>query len=167
MISCNSSSDASNDQQQTGVQFDAATRDSLKTVILEWSDDDEVSGDYFTYFGFRDWYRWPLVYPYSLNAVDAREDGFLCDESNAKDVTTTNKGVKQLDLHSIQRFSFNKDIFVAETFANGKKRYRLFQFSDQQIVGFPSKDALMTEASKHGKLIFEEMITLEEYSEIF
>jgi hypothetical protein len=44
-----------------------------------------VNPDYFTYFGFRDWWRWPLVYPYSIHAIDTVDHGRLLDESEVTD----------------------------------------------------------------------------------
>jgi hypothetical protein len=143
------------------------TLDSLKMIITNLSNHDTIPSDYLSYFGFRDWYRWPLVFPYSLNSIDSRDNGFLCYEKEAKSISGSNDGIEQIYLGDIKRFTFNEQLLICETGDKGSKRYKSFRFSDQTIRKYADLDSLYAESQDYGTMIMDSLITLKQYSLIF
>lgn len=167
LFSCNNLFDDL-EESTTEQAIDQKTCDSIQLVIKGFSPlKVDSTSNYFTYFGFRDWYRWPLVYPYSLNSVDIRDNGFICDESMAKDITSSQDGIDQISLGDIKRFSFNSLILIAETGDELPNKYKLFNFKTKKISSFKSQEDLQKESEKYGKLISDTLINLEDYSLIF
>ncbi|XOV68715.1 MAG: hypothetical protein ACFHU9_05950 [Fluviicola sp.] len=167
LMACNFSIE-SKSQVNSSVQWSTAERDSLKTAILDLSENqEEVPGDYLTYFGFRDWYRWPLIYPFSLNSIDERDNGFLCNERSAVDISGSQKGIDQIYLGAIKKFTFNSQVLIAETGESGKKKYKMFRFEDREITSYGTSKELREAAAKYGEMIIDSMVTLEEYGLIF
>ena len=155
-------------EEQTEQAIDPKTCDSIQHVIKEFSfPEKDSTANYFYYFGFRDWYRWPLVYPYSLNSVDIKDNGFICDESKAKDITSSQDGIDQISLGDIKRFSFNKEILIAETGDEHPNTYKLFNFKNKKISSFNSLKDLQNESLKYGQLISDTLVTLEDYGLFF
>lgn len=155
-------------EEPTEQAIDPKTCDSIQQVIKGFSvKERDTTDNYFTYFGFRDWYRWPLVYPYSLNSVDIRDDGFICDESKAKDITSAQDGIDQISLGDIKRFNFNKEILIAETGDEHPNTFKLFHFKTKKISSFKTLEDLQIASRQHGILISDSLLTLEDYSLIF
>ena len=131
---------------------------------------DKVPTSFFTYFGFRDWYRLPIVYPYSINCADIIEYGQINDELNAVDITSFH-GVDQLQVCGITNFTFDKNLLLAEQsdkFEPSKERgYVIFHFDTQKIEKFSSKIELMKRARQLGFTGQYNMMTLKEYSQLF
>ncbi len=49
-----------------------------------------INPGYYTYFGFRDLWRFPLVYPYSIQTIDTVNYGRFLDESEVIDYDDIN-----------------------------------------------------------------------------
>lgn len=131
----------------------------------------KVPPTFFTYFGFRDSYRLPITYPYSINCVDDIEYGQLSDERNAVDLTKNHDGVNQLQVYGITEFSFDKNLLVAklsDEFEPTKDRgYIIFHFGNQKTEEFKSKSELMKRARQLGFSGQDKMMTLKEYNQLF
>lgn len=108
-----------------------------------------------------------MVYPYSLNSIDIRDDGFICDERNAEDITGSQKGIDQIYLGDIKKFTFNGEVLIAETGDVPSEKYKLFRFSDEEITSYGSLSELMTVSSNYGEMVIDSLVTLETYSLFF
>lgn len=132
-----------------------------------------VNPDYFTYFGFRDWWRWPLVYPYSLHAVDTLDSGALMDERAVTDYDDiNNQDLGSLNLYGITHLIFDRRTLLLrreweDTTDVIHVEYILFDFSTAEETVFDSEAALF-EAAKaanfEGDLVW---MTLREYDALF
>lgn len=138
------------------------TPDSLKK---------EVPASFFTYFGFRDWYRFPLVYPYSINCVDILDYGQLYNERLAANISESNEGVIQLQIFGIRAFTFDENLLLAKLMnqmePSRPASYILFYFGTQKTETFNSEDQLFKRAREIG---FKEdllLLTPKEYSLLF
>jgi hypothetical protein len=134
----------------------------LKSYVSEQTLE-SMNPDFYTYFGFRDWWRAPLVYPYSIHVIDGLESGYLVDESAITDYETASlqNGV---DLFSgIQRFTFDKNYLLVDRGSD----FILFKFQTGESQPFETEQDLITEAQN---LQFEgnfEFITLKDYNALF
>lgn len=124
---------------------------------------DSINPDFYTYFGYRDWWRAPLVYPYSIHAIDGLENGFLVDESAITDYETDSVNDAVELISDIQSFAFDNNYLLMDT-GDG---FILFKFKTGTSLSFETKEELMDEAGNlqlKGNL---EFMTLEEYNALF
>lgn len=135
----------------------------------------EVPDEYYTYFGYRDWNRMPLRYPYSLQCIDGLEYAQLCDDSGVLDYPT-NAGARQLQLYDITHFSFDKDLLLLRISENPnaqattekeKIKYVLFYFADEKEETFPSEAEMLAKAQSLGFAGAETLMTPAEYDMMF
>ncbi|MBN2117008.1 MAG: hypothetical protein JW730_10570 [Anaerolineales bacterium] len=124
---------------------------------------DSVDPQFYTYFGFRDWWRYPLVYPYSIHAIDSLDDGYLVDESPITDyeADSINNATQLFD--RIQAFTFDKNYLLAIR----DNDFILFEFETGTWSSFETKQELIDEAKR---LQFEgdfKFMTLQEYDALF
>lgn len=149
---------------------ESSSEDRLIEIYSYSADVSSLPADYFQYFGFRDWFRWPLVYPYSLNAIDGRENGFISDERNALSIRNR-EGVVDLQMHRIHRFTFNKRALLAEVgnLSNPDRsaKFALFTFKTSEILYFENQEDLLEEAERYGITGEEPWLTIEVYDALF
>ncbi|TAJ12391.1 hypothetical protein DMA11_13110 [Marinilabiliaceae bacterium JC017] len=123
---------------------------------------------FYTYFGFRDWYRFPLVYPYSLNCIDEINKGYLCDEREVTNLQTDGKKTNQLNIGDISEIAFDKNMLLAKRgFENQPKSYLIFFFDNQRIENFKTMQEVMNRAHELDYSGPEQFITLKEYALLF
>jgi len=129
----------------------------------------KIPTSFYSYFGFRDWYRYPLIYPYSINCIDVADFGQIYDERNAVDITYDDKGVNQLQVYGITKFAFDKNYLIAKLssqFDTEERGYVIFKFSSQEYEQFNNYSELMKKANEYG---YEgsDLITIKEYDKLF
>lgn len=122
-----------------------------------------INPNFYTYFGFRDWWRLPLTYPYSIHAIDTLDEGFLMDESAVVDYETSsvNDAVSLID--GITAFTLDRNYLLIKRNSD----FMLFDFHTAEQKEFSSEEELFTEAKRlkfDGKY---EFMTLREYNELF
>ena len=104
---------------------------------------ENMNPDFYTYLGFRDWWRYPLVYPYSINAIDTLDYGFLEDESAVMSYrSSANDGIQLI--HGIERFTFDQNYMLIERSSD----FVLFDFGRGEWEEFETREALIEEAEK-------------------
>ncbi len=121
-----------------------------------------VPDDFYTYFGFRDWWRFPLVYPYSIIAVDTTEQGRLARGDGA-DFRDPNTGSRVSGLDGITRLAFDQNLLLVETGAG----YRLFAFDTQEVRSYATEEDLWAAAKEQGYQGEPQLITLDAYGSLF
>jgi hypothetical protein len=124
---------------------------------------ESIDPEFYTYFGFRDWWRFPLVYPYSIHAVDSLDDGYLVDERPVTDYESdsTNDAVDLFD--GIQTFTFDKNYLLADR----EKDFILFEFKTGKQSSFKTKQELINEAKRLQYAGDFKFMTLQEYDALF
>ena len=116
----------------------------------------KVEPDFFDYPGVRDWYRFPLVYPYSVGAVDDLKYGYLDRADPSKKIR--DGGAVTPIVHRITHLSFDKQVLVArvysgDRFAKPKPSeiyWVVFQFATGRLERFKSKAAALRSAQERG-----------------
>jgi hypothetical protein len=116
-----------------------------------------VDPEFYTYSGFRDWWRIPLVYPYSIRCIDTFDTGRLC-RHNGKTRISEARGEEPQGLESLVAFNFDGQFLVGHTDREAEDprtgarvfRWVLFEFATGQIDSFPSKEDLEAAARERG-----------------
>lgn len=124
----------------------------------------QIPNEYFTYAGFRDSYRMPFIYPYSINAIDILDNGFICDESD-KEVNRN----EQI-LHNITNFTFDKNIFVSENkghLSSDSTYFTLLHLDTGVKEIFNSKTKMNIKADSLGFDTLRHMLSIEDYHNKF
>ncbi|MEI8376457.1 MAG: hypothetical protein WCJ35_26875 [Planctomycetota bacterium] len=113
-----------------------------------------VDPEFYTYAGFRDWFRFPLVYPYSICCGDSLDAGCLC-RHDGKSKISDGKDEQLQGLHFLTAFSFDAHFLVgtrneAWPSSNGALTWVLVDFANGKIESFLSKDQLAAAAKARG-----------------
>jgi hypothetical protein len=111
-----------------------------------------VDPEFYTYPGFRDWWRFPLVYPYSIRCIDTLDSGGLCRHDGTSGISDGNgeRGVGlgltefEFDAHFLVGLSVNKD---GDLDAGA---WVLVEFTTGKIDSFRSKEELTAAAKARG-----------------
>jgi hypothetical protein len=124
---------------------------------------EKINPDFYTYFSLGYFWRAPLVYPYSIQALDSLERGYLIDESAVTNYKTDSAN-NVIDLLSgIQKFSFDRNYLLVDK----SDEFIIFEFQSREMQSFETEQALIVEAKK---LQFEgnfEFVTLKDYNALF
>jgi len=123
---------------------------------------EEIPSDFYTYTGFRDWWRWPLVYPYSIYSIDTKySKGILYDESAQESIKDpNNSGYSFSKLSAIEEFSFDCNFLLVKN----ESKYYLFSFNTQEIEISQDEKGLFNKAKQAGYSGEKELMDLEEYN---
>lgn len=162
--------------------------DSLKTIIYQNNTNKQViylkklsenlansntSDAFYGYYGFRDYYRYPLVYPYSLHCIDFIDDAALYDESNVTRFDENNNGELDCNFNGIKEFDFTKEYLVTRKLKDYNTRikkeytYHIFNFRNKEVIQYNSLQEFK-KGLKQLKITKEiEFFTLKTYSELF
>ncbi|MDR2951358.1 MAG: hypothetical protein LBV71_19395 [Prevotella sp.] len=119
---------------------------------------------YFTYAGLRDYYRMPLVYPFSMSTIDVLDYGTINDESGIKHIAKDADKGKQL-FGGITSFTFDKRLLMAkvESYSGNEIKYILLDFNTGQKEEFYTEPELKEKAAALGFDISKAWMTVKEY----
>ncbi len=111
------------------------TSNSLLDSLRNFSDlDSEIPDGFFNYFGFRDYYRLPLTYPFSIHCIDELDNGQLYNEKFVTEFDRNDNGETALNLTEIHAFLLDKNYLVAEL-KTARNTFVIYYFSsDKQEV---------------------------------
>ena len=126
--------------------------DKLKSYV-DASVQDKVEEKFFTERGFRDWWRVPLVYPYSITCIDTRQHGSLECEGHMPDGWT-----EMEPLDHITHLAFDGEYLLVRQIEGTKPLgdpdaryvYRLCVFKTGSREQFASREELFEAAKKRG-----------------
>jgi len=117
-----------------------------------------VDPEYYTDFGFRDWWRFPLVYPYSIEAVDTLDQGQLCVDGDCIWLTHLSLDCEHLLIRTVPSRPTDQE----ETALFG-----ILSFDSGEITLFDSEDEMLARAEDLGFEGETELMTLLEYDALF
>ena len=69
---------------------------------------------FYTYLGFKDYYRYPLRYPYSIHCMFTQDNGELYNESNVSRFDENDNGEIFAGLNNINKIAFDKSYLLVE-----------------------------------------------------
>ena len=131
----------------------------------------QIPEDYYTYYGFYDWWRFPLVYPYSISCIDILDAGTLDNDLEKTDIKKG--GLSPIFTPWFDTFIFDKNYFIGhiieDRFNSNNKdthTYFLLSFSDSQqsIISEEELKNKLSEIKFSGDTTF---ISIRDYSEKF
>lgn len=140
--------------------MDTPYLDSLKNIQPETI---SIPPSYFYCAGFRDYYRMPLVYPYSIIAIDSIDKGCLSDETGINNIFNESNSSKEV-INNIIKFVFSKEYLMAET---DEESFILLNFENGNIQKFESKDELHKYLNKQNIVLPDTMMTITQYYSLF
>lgn len=124
---------------------------------------------YFTYGGFRDHWRMPLIYPYSMNAIDDLEIGYIKDESGIANIAMDVNNGKQI-LYGINLFTFDENMLLGEICSIEHEielEYVILDFKTGKIERFTTKKEMQVRAKEKGYDITKKMMSINSYYRMF
>jgi hypothetical protein len=131
----------------------------------------KVSSAFYRYLGFRDYYRLPLVYPYSIHCIETAAKGDLYNEKNVRKFDENDNGEEDCGLYNIVEFAFNSKMLLARTEVEEKnvkkEKFVLYDFETGKKMEFTSKDEILNVAKKLGYTGTPDFHTPEKYFELF
>lgn len=130
----------------------------------------KIPKSFYSSLGFRDWYRIPIVYPYSFVCIDVVDHGALYNDVNSQDFSVDNHSSISTSIKEIRKFSMNKTHLMGEfesRWDSTEKGFVIFQFSNGMSQEFDSFHKFLPEANMHGFDTLQPMMTLREYWDLF
>lgn len=151
-------------------------KDNAQTALLEsYANDTTINKQFYTYFGFRDYYRFPLRYPYAIHCFDLRDNGYLFNEKDVSHFNENNNDDIDLNIPGIKKLAFDQKLLLLEqqnevtggNTSGPKSEYILFEFDSEQISRHPDTKTLFREAKAKGYGGPDSLMTIEQYNALF
>lgn len=130
----------------------------------------KVPRSFYTEYGFYDWWRFPLVYPYSIYCIDVLEMGRVANDSGITDFEQGGP-VNAISTY-FDRFTFDENYFVGITAPtsganDGADEYFILSFQNGKTDKFTGRENLMKKLENIGFNGNREFIPVRKYSERF
>ena len=113
--------------------------------------------DFYTYEGFRDFYRFPLVYPYHITMIDTYDRGWL-EEYIGGDIENGSESSNSIlsDISAIIRED-DRLIFKLEKPDREGDLYGIFDYRSGEVRRFKDADSLRRELGMKDPLQFDSL----------
>lgn len=129
--------------------------------------------DFYTYFGFKDYYRFPLPYPYSIHCNYFKGNGELYNEANVMHFDENDNGEIYTGLDNITHLAFDKNWLLLEQSKTSTRtdklitHYFLLEFSTEKQTEVHTKKDLLKLAKEKGYTGSDTLISIEDYDKLF
>ena len=128
---------------------------------------------FYTYLGFKDYYRYPLRYPYSIHCMFTQDNGELYNESNVSRFDENDNGEIFAGLNNINKIAFDKSYLLVEQAITSTRtdkiinHYILYSLDTEKKEETTSFTKLMQLAKEKGYTGPDTLMTLEQYHRLF
>lgn len=128
---------------------------------------------FYTYLGFKDYYRLPLRYPYSIHCLGSRENGELYNEVNVSRFDENDNGEIFAGISNINKIAFDKNYLLIEQDVTPTrtdkiiKHYILFELETEKLQEAKSLHSLIELAKEKGYAGADTLMALEQYHNLF
>ncbi len=129
--------------------------------------------EFYTYLGFKDYYRYPLKYPYSIHSMYEQSNGELFNEINVSHFDENDNGELFLGISYIQKIAFDKNYLLIEQAVVSKHsdqktlHYILYNMNNDKQETASSFSKLLKMAKTNGYNGPNTLMTLAEYRNLF
>jgi len=129
--------------------------------------------EFYSYLGFKDYYRYPLRYPFSIHSMYAHLDGELYNEVNVTRFDENDNGEVYSGISHINKIAFDKNYILMEQAVSSTRtnktiyHYILFNFDTEKKEEAPSLPKLLNLAKEKGYNGPDTLMTLEQYYLLF
>ena len=121
----------------------------------------QIPDDFYTYSGFRDWWRLPLVFPYQLGCVDSKDKALLNKHIVGFSVKNPNESSETL-IWDINRIQTDNRMLVCEIQNPQGTSYGLFIYETGEKLSFDTGPDAWEVAVKSGYTGEQTFITIRE-----
>lgn len=149
---------------------DLNTNETLKKLkeFEAVNNETNVPKEFYVYYGFNDYYRMPLTYPFSLHSTDVLETATLYNEENVTEFNINDNGEIVTDVIDIEEFAFDNAAIIAKVMRDNKEMYCLHSFTESKMAVFPNKKEAFKAAHKEfGYRGYDTLISVLEYNRLF
>lgn len=144
-------------------------------LLKSYSKDTLAKEQFYTYFGFRDYYRFPLRYPYAIHCIDLVDNGSLYNEKSVDQFDKSDNGEIDLNIPGIKRLAFDGRFLLLEQQneipgANehgNSTLYKVFEFDKDTTYPAKSLKQLFSLARQKGYTGPDTLMTIEQYNGLF
>lgn len=129
-----------------------------------------VPKEFYVYYGFADYYRMPLTYPFSLHCTDVLETATLYNEEKVTEFNINDNGEVETDITGIEEFAFDNSALIAKVKAGGDKgeMFNVYSFTGFKMAAFTTaKEAFKTARKDFGYRGYDTLINVLEYNKLF
>ena len=152
----------------------ANTSSSQITLLKSYLPTNENEPEqFYTYLGFKDYYRYPLRYPYSIHCIGTEDNGELYNESNVGRFDENDNGEIYAGLSNINKIVFDKSYLLVEQAITSTRtdkiinHYVLYNLDTEKKEEATSLTKLMQLAKEKGYTGSDTLMTLEQYHRLF
>lgn len=144
----------------------------LKSYLPENAVGNE-SEQFYTYLGFKDYYRYPLRYPYSIHCMYTKDNGELYNESNVSRFDENDNGEIYASLSNINKIAFDKSYLLVEQAMTSTRtdkiihHYILYSLDTEKKEETTSLTKLLQLAKEKGYSGPDTLMTMEQYGRLF
>ncbi len=128
---------------------------------------------FYTYLGFRDYYRYPLRFPYSIHCINIQENGELYNEANVVRFDENDNGEIYAGISNIHKIAFDKTYLLIEQSIPSTRtdkiihHYVLYNLDTEKKEEVPSLIKLIQLAKEKGYQGPDTLMTMEQYGNLF
>lgn len=113
---------------------------------------DAVPDQFYNYLGYRDYYRMPLRYPFSLHCEDVLDKATLFNEKDVIDFGVNDNGEEDCKIKGITHFNVDPNILLAKVnkrdLETNEDYFIVYHFSDGKTEKFTSLEEAEARARK-------------------
>ena len=116
----------------------------------EKNNSEKAPDQFYVYLGFRDYYRMPITYPFSLHCIDVLETASLFNEKYVVDYNTSDNGEIDSHLNDITAFAFDANGLIGKqkNYDDKKEKFMIYDFSNDKSSQFNSEKEAFKAAKK-------------------
>jgi hypothetical protein len=129
--------------------------------------------EFYSYLGFKDYYRYPLRYPYSVHCIYDQTTGELYNEINVTRFDENDNGEIYSGIEQINKIAFDKNHLLIEQEITSsrtdklKYRYVLFNFNSEKKEEYSTLQKLLESAKEKGYNGPDTLMSLKQYYLLF
>jgi hypothetical protein len=153
---------------------DLNTNETLKKLkeFEAMNNETNAPKEFYVYYGFADYHRMPLTYPYSLHSVDVLETATLFDEKNVVEFNVNDNGEIETGRPGVTEFAFDNSAFIGKgKDEKGKDYYWIFSLNNPKLDFITNiqttKEAFKTARKEYGYRGYDTLISVLEYHKFF
>lgn len=128
----------------------AVRQNGILDTLRSYTGAADVPESFYTYLGFRDYYRLPITYPFSIHCIDELKNGQLFNEKLVTDFDRNDNGEIATSLNNIQAFVADRNYLLAETYNGKRKEFVLYDLTTDRTQSFSGETELLSAALQKG-----------------
>jgi len=128
--------------------------------------------EFYVYYGFADYYRMPITYPYSLHCNDVLETATVYDESKVTEFNINDNGEEEMGPSEITEFAFDNSAIIAKIKSGkGEKEMYIVQSlsgpRDKMTSQESKKEIFKIARKEYGYRGYDTLINVLDYNNLF